>query len=101
MRLRIEVTADDIAKGKRNAICLCPVALAAKRAGLRSPRAEGDYLVAEDANNNDYHAYCPPKVVEFIEAFDEKGPDAVKPFAFTVSIPKSTLCAGPRTQEVG
>jgi hypothetical protein len=89
MRVKIEVTQDDIEKGKRNQCNLCPVARAVKRVahiwGVGSP---GVYPTERMAPLNSI-ADLPYKARTFVCRFDNALP--VKPFTFTLNIPKEYL----------
>lgn len=101
MKLTIDVTADDIAKGRREDALQCPVARAAQRA-LRE--ASGDPDLGVEAGSTHlwiWHTTKPlwhidnplgpplkaPKTVgAFVKAFDAKGRTAVKPFSFRLDV---------------
>ena len=85
--MRIEVTAEDIAKGERLRACRCPVALALSRAGFEEPEVYPSYGpddyspggAGEIIAGGDRFA-LPLTVDRFVAAFDEGKP--VEPFAF-------------------
>lgn len=73
----IRVTQEHIDKGIRNDVCLCPVALALKSAGICEPYVTGDEIEVGSAS------YSPPeKVTNFIFKFDAG--ESVRPFKFSV-----------------
>lgn len=75
----VEVTAEDIAKGKPMECLNCPVALACMRAGL------DDIAVCDSSLDSDGSIRTPDVVAEFIHAFDNGKP--VHPFTFNLEIP--------------
>lgn len=78
---RIEVTAEDIAHGRRNSPYSCPIARAASRV-LVGPDVVVDGIYIEFGE--DQLVELPVKAKWFAAKFDEKGRAAVKPFGFTV-----------------
>lgn len=77
----VRVTQHDIHNGRRDNCCLCPVALAIKRAGLHVE--VGTNTVVTRKSGLDYlstHWQLPFIAREFIDAFDYSR--AVKPFGF-------------------
>ena len=80
MTLTVEVTQADIDNGKENDCFACPVALALARAAGRGV-AEVDTAFA---TVNDVSTRLPDDVQVWIANFDCNGPDAVKPFTFTL-----------------
>jgi len=78
-RVRVEVTAEDIVKGEPKDHCFCPLALACKRAGIRSPVVENYSLESEDGN-----AALADEACDFVHDFDLGRP--VKPFSFEVEL---------------
>lgn len=72
----IQVTAEDIAKGRRFYPEYCPVALAMRRQ-VKSTMTVGGYYARYDAVTT---VDLPTEVVSFIRAFDSLQP--VKPFSF-------------------
>ena len=82
----IEVTADDIKRGKRGEADTCAVARAIKRAlpGAKDLEVSGygiDFL--NPLTKGMEECEIPKKVAAFIEAFD-KDRNSVKPFTFTL-----------------
>lgn len=74
----IEVTAEDIAQGKRLSPLCCPVALALKR-HTGKPISVACYLVREDASPRKWCGFA-KEVWDFLLAFDTGKP--VQPFTF-------------------
>lgn len=97
MKLKIDVTANDIKYGKQEDECRCAVARAVKRTmrtqkGLRKwvPLTEvpGHNVIWEDPNtDNVYRAPLPKKIQKFITKFDMSKSN-VSPVSFTLTIPK-------------
>lgn len=87
MRLNIRVTKADIARGLKQNIHYCPIAMATKRClremGYRPGAAE--VKIADDIQwnryNGDLYGNMPNKASDFIDNFD--GGNPVKPFNFT------------------
>jgi hypothetical protein len=85
MRLEIEVTPDDIARGRPEESLSCPVALAIKRttgAGLVSVDGNDICIGFRPDGSLPVRFATPAEVVDFIELFDEY--DEGKPFRFTL-----------------
>jgi hypothetical protein len=85
MKMKIEVTAEDIKNGIRTLKCDCPVALALKRAGLREPIVNCDkvFFFPKLHSPQDIRP-LPKKVTAFIRKFDDNRP--VQPFSFCLSL---------------
>ena len=81
--MRIEVTAQDIRKGKKSNCMRCPVALAVKRL-LPGHEVWADSLSIDVWTHDEYRrvATTPKKVATFMDRFDTGQP--VKPFTFTM-----------------
>lgn len=86
MEITIHVTQEDIEKGRRDDVCWCPIALAAKRAGLKGVEVDA----SQDANKSWGWLWTtnecfrlPKEAIDFISAFDSSEP--VQPFSFVVS----------------
>ncbi len=77
----INVTSDDIAKGKRGSACSCPIALAIKRATNQACHV-GVRWYSFERDLTDMP--LPRKAGEFVIAFDQKQP--VEPFSFELDI---------------
>lgn len=78
----IDVTADDIAKGKPKEPCDCPIAIATDRAfGGGVAISCGQTLIG--INFVDYSLPVPAR--RFIRRFDDG--ENVKPFSFSVEVP--------------
>ena len=90
--MRIEVTLEDINKGKRDNCRKCPVALAVQRVMPPGYKADidQDYISYLDKAGI-YHILCnaPAKVTTFIKRFDAGKP--VKPFTFTIKEAKNAM----------
>ena len=86
----VEVTAEDIAKGKREDCESCPIACALLRAA-GTPRAfiDGNEMAAGDWDGVfplvEQRVPVPPDAAGFIADFDDGR--LVKPFTFTVELP--------------
>ena len=80
-RVRVEVTAQDIADGKRRISTRCPIALAARRALECDVRACWGILELPEGRS----AGMTKKCNTFIRRFDSG--ETVKPFSFTVQVP--------------
>lgn len=81
--LTIDVTQEDIDKGERGDLCMCPVALAMLRAGLEAPMV-GDARLAFISERLWYQKVTPVVVTNFVYEFDQFGRGAVAPFSFTL-----------------
>lgn len=75
MTRRIEVTASDIAEGRPQDSCKCPIALACIRAGYANPEVDG---ITVDSLTGSWR--LPSEAQAFVDAFDAGRP--VLPFAF-------------------
>jgi hypothetical protein len=85
MRLEIEVTPDDIARGRPEESLSCPVALAIKRttgAGLVSVDGDDIRISFRPDGSPPVLFDTPAEVVAFIDLFDEY--DEGEPFRFTL-----------------
>lgn len=91
--LILEVTQEDIDKGKRGNCCLCPIALALMRKfNLDTSEDSLDsasvgltmasIFPVMDKERKPQYFYMPDEASEFIKNFDSKVP--VKPFSFTL-----------------
>lgn len=84
----IEVTEEDIARGLSNDACLCPIALALKRA-TRNTWQVG-YSEAVCAVYPFMKFDLPPEASDFVDRFDNgiiDSDDTFRPFKFEVRIP--------------
>ena len=101
MRLRVEVTAEDISAGIPEDSCECPVARALKRAGVveefafdghgfpdpwASPRLEFDDIYDE---GDRLVVRMPIEAGRFAERFDARQP--VEPFTFEIDVPDAAV----------
>ena len=84
MKVRVEVTQEDIEKGKRKAGWACPIARAIKRRVPQSRRR--DVFVEHALWEVGYHVRPLPRTAQrFVKRFDAGEP--VKPFAFMTEVP--------------
>ncbi len=82
--MRINVTAEDIANGARGDCYACPIALAARRAGLEDPDVQ-DFLMYVSNDLGDVESTdLPAEAGVFMDRFDDGLP--VQPFSFEVEI---------------
>ena len=81
MTYKIEVTEEDIRRGKPQSCCSCPVF----RAIARTTGKAVEVLCKSIALGKEVEAALPEKARKFIEAFDDGRP--VKPFTFTLRLP--------------
>ena len=88
MKTRINITQKDIDNGKKCGCDTCPVALAIKRRVIKNAFVEvGLYdigLATESISLNE-------TTCDFVRRFDRYGRNKVKPFSFTIDIPKKFL----------
>lgn len=86
MTLTIEVTKQDILNGVRNDPCMCPVALAIKRAmNNELKHLSVNYKeVWYQTKDNVVVSELPVEAIKFIGAYDFRQP--VKPFNFTLKV---------------
>lgn len=86
--MRIEVTADDIAKGKRKSCDACPVARAIHRAtgdGWNAVVYKDNCIAVADDDDWDREEFTPPpEVAQFVKDFDAGRP--VTPITFDLPI---------------
>lgn len=79
--MTINITQEDIKKGKKRDCATCPVALGMKRAGLYGavyPAEYFDYVKR-------FYIRLPQEAINFIKAFD--GDLLVEPFSFSLTLP--------------
>ena len=81
--IKVCVTKEDIAKGKRDTATKCPVALALNRIGFKNAKI-GNYACTLKGNWND-HVAIPTAVRNRILKFDVGA--SIKPFTFILKIP--------------
>lgn len=90
-RIKINVTRQDIKIGYPGASASCPIALATKRAikdaeGIHITTL-GTFKIARDGISYNFYSFkLPEKAGRFIDKFDDKGKEAVKPFSFIANI---------------
>jgi hypothetical protein len=93
--IRVEVTADDIAKGGAMSCGNCPVARALTRLGVKVEvfGAGVDFYVKGTVGYGDYIGYAvlPVEAREFIHAFDTDR--EVAPFTFEIELPDAVIAA--------
>lgn len=86
--MKIEVTQDDIKKGKPQLSDSCPIALSLRRslvkAGFSSAEAQEAVRVCDDSISICISYPTPPKAAAFIEKVDNAEKDETKPFVFNV-----------------
>jgi hypothetical protein len=84
--MTINVTQDDIAKGKKNNCLRCPVALAVIReTGIHDVYVYGSSVTFYRHSDQCCERYNTDEVSEFIENFDGGG--TVAPFSFELEVP--------------
>jgi len=84
MKVRIEVTSQDIFEGKQRSKDFCPIAIASRRAGY--PLTIGAYEVCCRSIDGQClgHTWLPKEAEEFVRRFDENR-SSVSPFSFDVN----------------
>ena len=80
--MKISVTQEDIAMGRRMDICECPIALAMRRCGMEDPAVDG--WVAYRSAHDSKGAALPDSARRFVQRFD--GLESVSPFEFEVDL---------------
>lgn len=83
--IRIEVTAEDIANGVKQAACSCPIALAIRRARPDASYVEVDGDVFVELGGVHHYARLPGPAMDFVANFDAADMDrsmSPAPFAF-------------------
>jgi len=84
MKVEIEVTQDDIEKGRKNSSSSCAVALAVKRQGYVHPYVDGENIMFSCPDTDKrFTSNCTKRVTHWIGNFDED--KRVKPFRFTLN----------------
>jgi hypothetical protein len=83
MRVRVEVTKNDIRRGRRCDSCHCPIARAVRRA------VKGQGIMVHHNGSIDIGVPPSQKRERFIEKFDSYEP--VEPIVFLMNAPKSVL----------
>ena len=82
--VKIKVTQDCIDYGTRDAIWACPVALAARQAGLVNVSVGSMSMAASDSKNERISALLTDDIQKLIENFDHgKG---MQPFEFKITL---------------
>lgn len=96
MRVRFEVTEDDIQQGVKDDPCFCPIALSVKRGlGLRGKKAESleiaynTFSVEGPDESRAHLGSLPQPAAEFLEQFDEG--EWIDPFAFDMDFRQKNL----------
>lgn len=83
--MKIQVTAEDIANGKREDCNYCPIALAVGRATHCKRVSVGRRIIMWDIRFvQSKSAWMPSVAKEFINVFDAFGSNYVSPFEFEV-----------------
>jgi hypothetical protein len=82
MRVRVEVTKDDISRGDPGNCLGCPIALALLRCGLRCVVVRDDVIRVGGRECD-----MPSAASEFVQMFDARAD--VAPFAFDLDIPEA------------
>lgn len=89
-RVRVNVTREHIEAGETGSPCACPIARAVKAVVKRNVHVDVDVVDVALIEGGDIEARpLSKRASEFVVAFDS-GYD-VKPFAFTLNIPKRYL----------
>lgn len=81
MKIKINVTQNDIKKGERKITYACPIALALIRRGFKQPHVTCYEIRGALAGSSTF-AFPPERVKQFMKAFDAK--KKVKPTSFTL-----------------
>jgi hypothetical protein len=87
MRFKIQVTNEDIRKGRRGTICHCPIARAVKRelgAAGREVRVFPTLLRFQNRRLGQFDICMPSEAKAFVKDFD--GGEQVQPFEFDIKI---------------
>lgn len=79
MRIKIDVTAEDIVNGVRGVAFACPIARAVKRMGSSQVYVAYGCLECDEGEG-----FLPKSASDFVDRFDEGLP--VSPFSFEVEI---------------
>lgn len=88
-KIKINVTKNDIAKGKRGRTNSCPIALACKRVKeLSCVKAVGGLGLYTEITDGSFErvSFLPTRAAKFVMDFDSG--NEVKPFSFTVKVSK-------------
>ena len=80
--IRVQVTQEDIDQGEADNCFDCPVALALKRVTGAVIEVNNSFAIVDGVAIR-----LPPTVEIWIANFDYNGPDAVKPFSFSLELP--------------
>lgn len=83
-RVTVEVTAEDIAMGKRALSCLCPIALACERIGA-APVVGRQYLNITFDGKRHTRILMPHEAEQFVKSFDNG--ETVRPLTFELELP--------------
>jgi hypothetical protein len=87
--MRIEVTAEDIAKGERDSCEACPIALAVRRAfGVAHVDVDSVRIIVDNCGDNERTFETPHAAEDFIGRFDYRSTeeDPPEPFAFDLDV---------------
>lgn len=82
MKIKIDVTQEDIDKGEQGTPNACPIALACVRAGYTNPDVDGLCISITAPDGGRVHAVTPKVATLFVEYFD--GGLEVEPFSFEI-----------------
>jgi len=83
--IRVDVTWEDIARGKKGEATSCPIARALDRAGVAGAEVGGFEVDFTDPWGES--AKMPKRASAFVEAFDDDR-TSVRPFSFSLRLPK-------------
>ncbi len=84
----IDVTQEDIDRGRRSDDCYCPIALSVARTlGVMVRVTRRNIYIWDGCNGDGSYLACLPDVAhDFVDAFDRNGAQAVKPFTFEIEV---------------
>lgn len=94
MKIKIDVTQEDIGKGERGCQSRCPVALACRRAGIKEALVGTgalNYLTTANDAVKIHVVPLPQEVKDFVSRFDYMSyrggvPQLVEPFSFELEL---------------
>lgn len=85
----VEVTEKDISNGKRSDAARCPVARATRRALKGAIEVNGYNMVLRRKNEDRFETSLPARVKTFVTRFDDGDRKKLKPFKFSVRVPRT------------